>query len=614
MSPVAYTFKTFCDTSKDKLLCSLSDFHLYCMNEIESPEQKKAWENSIIFLQPAIRFLLLNHKESADYVIVFEYELPRERGRRPDVLLLIKSSIIVLEFKERYNLESSYIDQVSAYARDLKNYHEYSHDLKFIPILVMSSQKELDTISKDVQIISLDNFNNKVSQILTLEKSQSSLIDYKTWLDGDYAPLPSLIQAARTIFRNEPLPTIRRAESAGIPKTLEVLQSIAKRAKENNEHSLVLITGVPGSGKTLVGISFVYEISKHDDSSKEAVLLSGNGPLVEVLQYALQSRVFVQDVHGFLKSYGGNKSKSPIESIFIYDEAQRAWDKEKVMSSTRNHDKSEPEDFLEIGKKKPWSLMIGLIGEGQEIHVGEEGGVEQWNEAIVTSGISWNVYCPSKLKSIFKNASHLETSEHLNLSESLRSHLAEDLQEWINELLSGNHLASQSLIKNLYKQQFDIYLTRDLTKATNYLQSRYANEPEKRYGLLASSKDKSLKNFSVYNDYMSTIRVKKGPWYIDDKNSLFSSCQFKEVMTEFGCQGLELDFPILCWGDDFIWNGKEWEATTVTRGAKNSYTLRKNSYRVLLSRGRDGIILFVPPISKLDITYKLFMEMGIEIL
>jgi DUF2075 family protein len=581
------------------------------MNQLPSKEQIKAWDGSIVVLKKAIYEFSNAHPDVNDAYIIFEYELPRERGRRPDALLLFNSSIIVLEFKEYNGIKQSFVDQVAAYARDLNYYHEYSHDLLFTPVLLLTRAKELKKSLDDVAILSPDNLLPYLNFFWKSEAQRLQKINAEKWLKGDYAPLPTLIQAARTIFQHEPLPSIRRAASAGIPETLKKLHEIATLAKKNKEHHLALITGVPGAGKTLVGISFVYEVFNKGDESKEAVLLSGNGPLVKVLQYALKNSVFVQDVHGFLKTYGGRSSKTPKESVFIYDEAQRAWDKSRV-SEKRGHDNSEPEDFLTIGSKKQWCLMVGLIGEGQEIYLGEEGGLKQWNDAITSTHVNWKVHCPEKLAPIFTNAFETSIKEQLNLTQSLRSHLAEDVQKWVNAVLDGDAQEAASYIEAISSQGFDMYITRDLELAKSYVLSRYGNDVEKRYGLLASSKYKILPNYGVPNDFMSTKVVREGPWFIDDYTSSQSCCQLTKVMTEFGCQGLELDFPIVCWENDFVWNVHRWEVTRETRGAHDSFNLRKNSYRVLLSRGRDGMIVFVPNDASLDTTFSYLKSAGLS--
>lgn len=544
-----FSLSQFITQEIGELVEQLKSGHLYCMNEPASKEQVEAWKSSLKILKREIQLFLVDNSDAGKCSLILENELPRERGRRPDVLLLLNSSVIVIECKGRPKIENCYLDQVSAYSRDLKNYHEHSHDLNFGSVLLLTSVNNISTYENGVNCLSGDRLNNFLNDFWNKEKSKNKIIDYPKWADGDYHPLPSLIQAARNIFRHEPLPSIRRAESAGIPQTMKMLKDIATSARENKEHHLVMITGVPGAGKTLVGISFVYENLSKDLLSKEGVFLSGNGPLVEVLKYALKSSVFVQDVHGFLKQYGGSSKKIPKESIFIYDEAQRAWDREKVLAF-RGHNKSEPDDFLEIGSKKDWCVMVGLIGEGQEIHLGEESGISQWNEAINNSGISWKVSCPSHLKGFFTNGEVSENSS-LNLTESLRSHLATNVQGLVNGILEGqDSLVIGKNLNSIKESQYDFYLTRDLEKAKIYLKSRYEDEPEKRYGILASSKANILPKYTVMNDFMSTKLVRKGPWYIDDKDSPKSCCQLNEVMTEFGCQGLELDFPIVCWGND----------------------------------------------------------------
>lgn len=607
-TPVSYSSKAFLSVESYLILENLKNVHSQTYHEIASSSQISAWRGCIDILKRVLTEL--NNDKVSVLILVFEYELPRERGRRPDVLLFYSGLVFVLEFKEDRRIQAGFIDQVAAYARDLKEYHAASRALQFTPILVLGKASNLSAISDEVSIVSPDNLTNLISTSCKDWKGAEIDFDLDAWLKADYSPLPSLVSAAATIFKNEPLPTIRRAQSAGIPATIQRLKKIAIEAENSQSCHLALITGVPGAGKTLVGLTFVYDshTANHD---RPAVFLSGNGPLVEVLQYALKSKIFVQDVHGFLKRYGGSSKYTPTESVIIFDEAQRAWDAEKVKDSSRGHSKSEPEDFLSIGEKKSWCLLVGLIGEGQEIHIGEESGIQQWNDAIKQSQKKWSVSCPAKLKPYFGDAEKIIEHEELNLTESLRSHLAKDVQIWINNLLDGEGVKASMLMKLIREAGFDIYVTRNLQVAKDYVIDRYEFEKEKRFGLIASAKDRSLGRFGVTNDFPSTRTVKKGPWYIDDPDSRQSCCQLNDVVTEFGCQGLELDFPIVCWGDDFTFNGTEWKANRVTLKAKDNFNLRKNSYRVLLSRGRDGMFLFVPPLESLNETFNLLIIAGV---
>ncbi len=355
---------------------------------------------------------------------------------RPDIVILAGSQIFVIEYKDLSRPNRASIDQVSAYARDLEHYHAASHGRDVFPILNLTRAISQHDRVSEVLIVSPDILPNLLSDLYV--SSTDNPIDPDTWRNSDYAPLPSLVSAAPRIFQHEPLPYIKRAESAGIPDTINNLVNIAGQAQVNQQHHLSLVTGVPGAGKTLVGIQFVYENYFNDQGSQRtAVFLSGNGPLVNVLQHALISKVFVQDVHGFLRQYGGDRTNIPDENIFVFDEAQRAWDSSRVLEK-RDHAHSEPYDFLQIGEKKPWSMMLGLIGDGQEIHIGEEAGLIQWNDAISEMSLPWIVHCPDHIATLFTSADSVNTSESLNLTASLRSHISEHVQTWVKHLLLGD--------------------------------------------------------------------------------------------------------------------------------------------------------------------------------
>ena len=563
------------------------------MNIPGDESQILAWDHSFDILQRELKRLVQTKPAIQNYTIIFEYELPRERGRRPDVVIL-GSCVFVLEFKDYAKLLEAHSDQVAAYARDLKNYHAGSQPYDVLPILVLARAKDLITRDEDVIVLSPDH----IADVFTVESALETgkLIDPTQWLASEYSPLPSLITAARTIWKKQPLPQIKRALSAGIPQTIAELISIAQSAKANNELHLALVTGVPGAGKTLVGIQLVYENHlEGSDIQNDAVFLSGNGPLVKVLQHALKYKIFVQDVHGFLKEYGGDTTKIPHEHIWVYDEAQRAWDAERV-SEKRGHATSEPEDFLLLAERmNSWALMVALIGEGQEIHLGEESGLPQWNDALAKMQKPWIVHCPEKIAGTFTATKKLVTTNVLDLSVSLRSHLAEDVAQWISTILAGDLLHAKVLSDRVRNQGFDVYITQDINVATNYVKERYKGQEDKRYGLLASSKAKNLPKWGIHNEYNYTKNMREGPWYNDPPSSFNSCCALRDVATEFSCQGLELDFPIVCWGDDFVWDGI-WKSPPAKRSkAKDPHRLRVNSYRVLFTRGRDGFIVFVPP-------------------
>ena len=481
------TVSRFLALDQASLLQALQARHLKVMGMHPDGGQIEAWRGEYRILTAVLSDLTRTTPRASRWAVVFEYELPRERGRRPDVVILTGSQVLVLEFKESSLLLRAHVDQVAAYARDLSEYHAASHDKLTDPVLVLTRGAEQWRAVGDVTVVNPDGLREAIA---ALEKrAPDEPVDTEAWINADYSPLPSLVTAARRIFEHEPLPQIRKAQSAGIPETISRLVAAATRARDAQELHLALVTGVPGSGKTLVGLQFVYDNYFGDTGSqRSAVFLSGNGPLVDVLQYALKSRIFVQDVHGFLKQYGGASGRIPEEHVWVYDEAQRAWDAKQVFKK-RNHDLSEPADFLSIGaRKESWALMIGLIGEGQEIHVGEEAGLVQWNDAIKNSGERWTVHCPTKVASLFSAASHMETSDSLNLDISLRTHIAEDVQNWVRALLDGQLDSAAAYSEKMDKQGYRLYVTRDLQRATDYARERYRLEEDKRYGFLGSSK------------------------------------------------------------------------------------------------------------------------------
>ena len=535
--------------------------------------QVRAWTDSIRVLKRECLDLVEKRPGVSNWGLVFEYELPRERGRRPDVVLLTGPEAYVIEFKGRQFAEQSDVDQVDAYARDLREYHAGSHALGVRPVLalddVLLPAQEVDNVT----ILggkTLASYLESVPNDHALEREGIS-----QWVDADYEPLPALVAAARRIFEHEPLPQIRRAASAGIPQALEALQRVAVRAQRNGERHLALVTGVPGAGKTLVGFQFVYLTRfSEDEAERPAVFLSGNGPLVDVLQHALKNRIFVQDVHGFLVRYGGSSRKLPTEHIWVYDEAQRAWDGERVMSK-RGHPLSEHEDFVKLGMRLPdWAMLVGLIGEGQEIHLGEEGGLKLWSDAIKASGGDWTIHCPKHVAAVFEGHKVI-VDDALELTVTLRSHVAGDLHQWVRLLLDGRLAEASSIAESMQRASYDLYVTRDLEEAKRYVRTRYEGE-DKRFGLLGSSKAKNLPTYGMNTSFQATRGFRPGPWYNDPASSLKSCCRLIEVATEFSCQGLELDFPIVGWDTDLLWSGKDWVTSVGRSKAHDARQLRLN--------------------------------------
>jgi hypothetical protein len=563
-------------------------------------------------LQRQLTQLIDQRPDSQSWTLIFEYELPHEGGRRPDLVLLAEDQILVFEFKQKANPSQADLDQVAAYARDLTEYHRASHHHPVVPILVPTRRTSESTQQSDVQVLNPSDIAAWLSQL----EPQANHLDPQAWVQSDYAPLPTVMQAARTIFQQEPLPEIKRARSAGIPELLDYLYCLVETAQANGERHLVLVTGVPGAGKTLVGLQFVYQHPLQNDQKRQAVFLSGNGPLISVLQYALKSKAFVQAVRNFYLQHEVRRQTAPSEHIIVFDEAQRAWDAER-MAEKYGIDSAAAGAVLRIAERVPdWCVVVGLIGEGQEIHVGEEDGLEQWNQGLKQVTATWQVHCAPGQIDFFTAVpiEHIHSHARFNLTTSLRSHLASHVQTWVAHLLAGELGQAAALMPRLRQQGFDAYLTHNFELAKAYCRERYPDQPQKRYGLLASSRARNLATYGIPNDYYATSRLNMGAWYIDPPDSSLSCCALERAVTEFGCQGLELDFPIIGWGDDLRWDETEWSSSVRQKNVRNPLRLRLNSYRVLLTRGRDGFIVFVPSEAKMKSTYEALQAAGLQVL
>ena len=595
-----------------------------------SKEQIRAWDQSIPWLQRECRTLEVRDQAAAKYITILEYELPRD-FRRPDVIILENGCIVVLELKGALNPSQAAIDQALGYARDLSAYHSACAGRTVHPVLITRGSGDKPRIIDGVYIIGPEGLSNLLEQ---LAESDGDVLPIEEFLTDDaYAPLPSIVRAARELFNKRPLPLIKRARAATEP-ALEYITKLAHQAAKDKTRNLVLLSGVPGSGKTLVGLQLVHSgwlddlavERENGKPSSPAVYLSGNGPLVEVLQHALKEdgangQTFVQGIKKYVSYYSRRNATVPPEHLIVYDEAQRAHDAERV-AYVHNTEvgKSEPEHLIEFCERIPeWCVVVALIGDGQAIHSGEEVGVALWSDAVLSSNMKneWKVHCPLSFKDFFiKNSITGKSNEVLNLDTEIRFHLTPKVHDFVAGILDKMDVVDLSkLAYELHAGGHRFLITRDLDKAKAYLRERYEDASEARYGLLASSKDKWLPNYGVDNTFQTTKRLKVGPWYNSSPTSPDSSCMLETVATEFASQGLELDCALLAWGSDLIWENDNW---THTYGGgnrpplKDPLTVRKNVYRVLLTRGRDGTVIYVPDDRRMDSTYAQLLKAGIH--
>lgn len=375
-------------------------------------------------------------------------------------------------------------------------------------------------------------------------------------------------------------------------------------------HLLALVTGVPGSGKTLLGL----QIAHSRRLEVPAIFLSGNGPLVQVLKYSLGrgAHAFVQDMRAFLKQHAGSKGTVPPERVVVFDEAQRAWDRDRVIERHRGQlAASEPELLVQIANRATDGIaLVTLIGEGQEIHAGEESGIGQWADAVQREG-DWDVIGPPHLAATFRAAGITYGEEPLlTLTTSLRSHRASDVALWIGLLLEGRLDEANRVADDLKHAGFVLRVSRNLEDLKDYVRDRYQGEPSKRFGLIASSKFRALSDWG--------IKVARHPywyygqWFEAAPTDPYSGCQLEMALSEFGCQGLELDLPLICWGPDCVWSSGGWATKSGRSRLRDPHRIRLNAYRVLLTRGRDGAVVFLPPGENMDQTFAALCRAGFE--
>ena len=500
--------------------------------------QVDAWDESIPKIQVEVGEVVEVDELAEEYTTILEYELPLE-SRRPDVILLINGAVVVLELKGKTEPDQADLDQAAAYARDLRCYHRHCADREVHAVVVPTRSPGYVGVRDGVHICGPASLHQLINDFQR-PWEQGPLTAEEFLAHDAYCPLPTLVQAARELFIDGKIRPIHRAHAQTQPAIDEIAR-IAHEAASSCTRHLVLVTGVPGSGKTLVGLSAVHNPALDDlaveraggKPTAPAIFLSGNGPLVQVLQYELRGaggggKTFVRDVKNYVKQYLGDHKQVPPQHVIVYDEAQRAWDLEQVtQKQALPFPKSEPEAFVDFGERIPgWCVLVGLIGSGQEIHVGEEAGLGQWRDALQKAADphDWTVHAPQTVLDKFFGldlttgqslAAHTRHSTALELTVEIRFHFAEDLDEWVDLLLEGDDPSrGRDLAERLEAAGYHLRMTRDLDVAKDYLCSRYAEAPDARFGLVASSRDKILeRDWDIPNGWHATQRVQLGPWY-----------------------------------------------------------------------------------------------------
>lgn len=644
----------FIKVPDDEVLGQLTNQHKF--RQLEQ-QQINAWRRQIKELKSALKYF-------PEATLLLEFEIPRI-GKRVDAILILNGSIYVLEYKVgAKTYDSGAIDQAYDYALDLKNFHKASHDLNIVPILIATDAVDVDmnlSIDNDkVACPLLSNSNNLSSVIYQVANLLPiNQIDSDAWMHSSYHPTPTIVEAAQTLYNGHKVADISRSDAGAInlTKTCGHVSKVIDDAKANKKKVICLITGAPGAGKSLAGLNIATERMRFLEN-EHAVFLSGNGPLVAVLREALiqdqlldnealpkkerikrkgaeqKASAFIQNIHHF-RDDNLASNDAPVEKVVIFDEAQRAWSKEQASSFMKrkrgqdNFSMSEPDFLLSVmNRHKDWCVVVCLIGGGQEINTGEAG-ISEWIAALKENYRDWEIHFSDEIfKSDYaldrewlhdQGGLNIHMDSDLHLAVSLRSFRAEKLSAFVGEVISGNHEIAKEIKKQL--SNYLIYLTRDLSKAKAALRG-WARGSE-RIGLVASSNAIRLKPEGIF------VKGEIDPtyWFLKNKNDIRSSHYLEDVATEFDVQGLEIDWVGVCWDANFrIENGKwvtynfsgsKWQS--VRDLERQKYIA--NSYRVLLTRGRQGMVIFVPegdsgdatrPPEFYDGTYKFLKDSGIE--
>lgn len=646
---------------------TISDFcskhHAMIIGEISTnsryghiPTELQAWEQQIVILKKQLR--------DFEGHLFFEFSIPR-MGKRVDCLLIIQGIVFVIEFKVG---ESTYlnidIDQVWDYALDLKNFHKPSQDLLLVPVLVATDAKTNDTTvgsagHKDKLLHPIKTNSSSLGIIIqkVLDSYGSNhTVNALDYVSGSYSPTPSIIEAAIKLYNNHTVDDITRndADVLNLTLTTSYISDTIEYAKKNNRKIICFVTGVPGAGKTLVGLKVATE---HLDKSQgnTSVFLSGNKPLVDILQEALTRdrvtqeklkgikltkreakesvKAFIQIIHHYRDEYLRDK-KAPYDHVAIFDEAQRAWTKEQTVNFMKrkkgipDFDFSEPEFLISCLNRHPdWAVIVCLVGGGQEINTGEAG-ISEWLSAIHTTFPDWETRISPNLtdaeyatNSAIQKMSNVELSDSLHLSVSMRSFRAEHVSKLVKEILDIDSNAKNTL--EHLKDKYPIVLTRDINTAKEWLKQKARGS--ERYGIVASSQAYRLKPLAI--DIKT--QVNHVNWFLDGKHDIRSSYFLEDVATEFQVQGLELDWTCITWDGDLRFNDGHWSTYSFkgTKWENIKKEMRKkyliNAYRVLLTRARQGMVIVVPEGNSEDhtrqpkfynSTYNYLKEIGFEVL
>lgn len=567
-----------------------------------------------------------------DAHIIFEYEIPR-LGKRIDVVLLLRGIIFCLEFKVgKKDVLQTDLEQVMDYALDLKNFHRFSHDRVIVPILVPTLHKTASTLFQpsvyhdqiyNTLISGAEQLQDLINKVL-VHASATKSDSISNWIISPYTPTPTIVEAARALYENHSVEDITRheADKVSTDRTINYILQIIQESKEQQKKSICFVTGVPGAGKTLVGLDVAIKQTYQNgelDKENGAVYLSGNGPLVAVLTEALardnynkcssrgeskkksDSRREVSEFIQIIHRYRDNmlaKIKNPVENgvveidpvkaiklkntgygevehVAIFDEAQRSWTHKRIADYLKrggtygnklkvpNFPMSEAEFLIwSLDQREDWAVIVCLVGGGQEINTGEAG-ITEWIKALNSKFRHWRVFISDKLTD------------------------AEYADGRVNELLKENKMVTFSdnlhlavSLRSFRAEKLSDFVHSLLSFKTD-ASSLYKDVDERKYPVvLTRDMDKArawLRQMARGTQQTGILVTKVAArfkplavhilpqdddnavhWFLEDKTDIRSSNYLEDAATEIQVQGLELDFACVLWDADMRCENREW--------------------------------------------------------
>jgi hypothetical protein len=631
------TVATFLHTDPQKILGALAQGIQVSGFDSLLSTQTTAWEEQIAILSDQWPVLIDAIPSSADWGLLLEYAIPR-RQKRIDAVLLSPKAIFVLEFKIGSDApDRAARMQLEDYCLDLRDFHQESARRLIIPILIPTlmrgnSDDERQGLSIDfVQPVVATTPKLLASTITTAFAAcplgTQPVINLQAWDRSAYHPVPTIIEAAEHLFAEHDVSEIAHAHADvhNLELTTKTIIAAVQDARSQNKKIICFVTGVPGSGKTLTGLAAVHSPDLRSGDQPAGVFLSGNGPLVKIVSAALVKdarkrmetdkakrtvSTFIQNVHAFIRAYQYPPNDLPYEHVIVFDEAQRAWDRAKSLKKF-DRNESEPETMFKImDRHSDWAVIVALVGGGQEIYDGEAG-LSEWGKALSEGFRHWEIRVsreallggPSEAgNTLFPNGrpSDLTIVEQhdLHLSVSVRSFKAERINLWVNAVLDGSAEVASEVASQI--ADFPILITRSLKELRETLP--IVTRGSRRCGLVASSGALRLRAHGIEVSTGFCRGYGYTHWFLSPREDHRSSYQLEVAATEFECQGLELDWVGVCWGDDLTrsvsthgWDhralrGLKWH--NIKKQRNRSYLL--NRYRVLLTRAREGVVIWVP--------------------